>query len=189
MNLNYTLILASKSPRRQQLLKEAGFSFEVRTLDTDESFPEELPNIEIARYLAEKKAAAFSGSIKDKELIITSDTTVVIDDIILNKPENKEHAIQMLQMLSGRSHAVITGVCLSTVNKSISFEEITEVYFKELTTEEIVHYVDHFKPYDKAGAYGIQEWIGLIGITRIEGSYFNVVGLPVQRLYQEILNF
>jgi septum formation protein len=189
MNFNYSLILASKSPRRHQLLKEAGFTFEVMVKETDESFPDDLPKKKIAIYLAEKKAAVYKDSLTPNQLLITSDTTVVVDDIILNKPEDKKHAVEMLKLLSGRSHLVITGVCLTSIAKSRSFDETTEVFFNNLTDQEIHYYVDNFLPLDKAGAYGIQEWIGLIGIEKIVGSYFNVVGLPVQRLYNEIYNF
>lgn len=170
-------------------MKEAGFQFEIRTLDTDESFPDDLPKRLVASYLAEKKAAAFKGQIGTSELLITSDTTVLVDDIILNKPEDRNHAIEMLKMLSGRSHLVITGVCLSSKLKTTSFEDITEVFFRKLSEKEIIAYIDDYQPYDKAGAYGIQERIGLIGIEKIIGSYFNVMGLPVHKLYKELQNF
>ncbi|CAN5382905.1 Maf-like protein [soil metagenome] len=188
MNFNQSLILASNSPRRKQLLQEAGFTFTVKTKETDEDFPDDLPVIKVARYLAEKKAEAFREELSEA-IIITADTVVICEGISLAKPAHKKEALAMLQTLSGKKHQVVTGMCLLNVKKKISFEVITEVYFKDLSGEEIDHYIDNYKPYDKAGAYGIQEWLGLIGIERINGSYYNVVGLPVQRLYEELKNF
>ena len=186
----YNIILASKSPRRKQLLREMGVGFEIRTKDVDESFPVNLSGGKVATYLCEKKAAAFSVSeIGENELIITADTIVCLGDKILNKPGDRRHAIEMLQDLSGKKHEVITGVCLRSRKKQESFFVATHVYFKNLTAEEIAFYVDHYKPFDKAGAYGIQEWIGHIGILKIEGSYFNVMGLPTVRLYEAMAKF
>jgi septum formation protein len=190
ISIPYKIILASNSPRRQELLRELGFSFEVRVRPVDESYPEHLTMHEVALFLCEKKAMAFSKSELGKnELLITADTIVCLEDEILNKPLDRPHAIEMLQKLSGKKHAVITGVCLKSVEKIHSFFDLTDVYFRKLNTVEIEFYVDRFKPFDKAGAYGIQEWIGCAAIERIEGSYFNVVGLPTARLYEELLRF
>lgn len=189
-NLNkYRIILASKSPRRKQLLSELGIDFEVRTLDVEELFPEDMAVVEIPAYLAELKAAPFKARLKPDELIITSDTIVSIDNLVLGKPDNKEEALAMLQQLSGRSHQVISGVSLLTINRQETFTATTDVFFKKLSDEEIIYYIDKFQPYDKAGAYGIQEWIGHAAVERIEGSYFNVMGLPVQHLYEVLKTF
>lgn len=185
-SVSYQLILASASPRRQQILKEAGYEFIVSPAHPDESFPPQHPPADVARYLAEKKAHAFKGKITDQQLVITSDTTVVLGNTILNKPANEEEAYQMLRSLSGCQHQVITGVCLYTNQKEFSFSDTTEVWFKELSDEEIWYYIKNYKPFDKAGSYGIQEWIGMIGITKIEGSYFNVMGLPIHRVVAEL---
>jgi len=186
----YRIILASQSPRRQQLLKELGLDFEVMAVDIDETYPPSLKGKDIAVFLSELKAKAYdSKNLYENCLIITADTIVWQNGQILPKPVDYNDAVRILQTLSGNVHEVITGVSLRTKNKLRSFHSITKVYFKNLTLEEIHHYIEHYKPYDKAGAYGIQEWIGYIGIERIEGSYFNVVGLPVQRLYSELLNF
>jgi len=187
---NYQIILASASPRRQELLGLMGIDFVKRLKPVEEVFPQELKPEEAARFLCEKKAMAFDDSeIAWNELIITADTIVCLDDEILNKPENRKHAIEMLQKLSGKKHQVITGVALRSRKKLKSFTVSTNVSFKKLTDEEIIFYVDNFRPFDKAGAYGIQEWIGFIGITAIDGSYYNVVGLPTARLYDELANF
>lgn len=186
---NFQLILASKSPRRQQLLGDLGLSFEVITLDVDESFPDNMPVNEVAAFLAEKKAAAFSAEITGNQLIITADTIVAQGGFVLNKPDNTDQAREMLRILSGKKHEVITGVCLLSKSKKVVFSAKTDVWFKELSEEEISYYIEHYKPFDKAGAYGIQEWIGYIGIYRIDGSYFNVMGLPVQQLYTQLANF
>lgn len=188
MNFNHSLILASNSPRRKQLLEEAGFKFKVKTKETDESFPLDLPVIQIARYLAEKKADAFLEELGEA-IIITADTVVICDQSSLAKPADKEEAAAMLKKLSGKKHQVVTGICLLNHKKRVSFEVITDVFFKVLSEEEINYYLENYKPYDKAGAYGIQEWIGLIGIEKINGSYYNVVGLPVQRVYEELKRF
>ncbi len=185
----YEFILASKSPRRKELLKEMGLSFTVSVFDVPEDFPDHLSVFEIPVFLAEMKAKPFSGILKENELVVAADTIVSLDGKVLNKPSNREDAFQMLRMLSGNVHQVITAICLKSARKQKSFYEVTDVVFKELSDLEIDYYLDHYEPYDKAGAYGIQEWIGFIGITRIEGSYFNVVGLPVQKLYEEIRRF
>lgn len=184
---NYTIILASKSPRRQYLLKELGLNFRIDTSKSiEESFPDQLKAEEIALYLAEQKAKAFNDSLAEKDILITADTIVWLDGKVLNKPRNYKDAIEMLKQLSGQMHQVLTGVCISTVSKQVSFYANTNVYFKKLSDNEITFYIDNFKPFDKAGSYGIQEWIGYIGIERIEGSYFNVMGLPIQKLYEEL---
>lgn len=175
------IILASQSPRRKELLALLDIEFTVEVREVDEVFPDDLVATEVAEYLAKLKASAFTN-ITDEQLIITADTVVVLDNKILGKPKNKAESTQMLQSLSNRSHRVITGVCIKTCDKTISFSNTTKVYFKELTASEIDYYIENYKPFDKAGSYGIQEWIGAIGITKIEGSYFNVVGLPIQEL-------
>jgi septum formation protein len=162
-----------------------GFDFEIRTKEVDESFPSEMDVTLVAQYLAEKKSRAF-GTLAKKELLITSDTTVVLDNRILNKPVDEREASEMLNALSGHSHEVITGVCLSASDKTISFSETTRVYFRGLTKSEIKHYIVTHQPMDKAGAYGIQEWIGMVGIEKIEGDYYNVMGLPTHQLYQKL---
>jgi septum formation protein len=184
------LILASKSPRRQQLLRELGVEFDVRANgDDDELFPNSLSMTEIPIYLAKHKAKPLLSSLYENEILITSDTIVWCDGHVIGKPSNNEEAFKILSMLSGNKHTVITGVCISSVEKSSSFYATTDVYFRKLTNDEIWYYINNYKPFDKAGAYGIQEWIGFIGIERIEGSYFNVMGLPVQKLYVELQNF
>lgn len=182
---NYHVVLASNSPRRRELLAGLGIDFEVRVLPgIDESYPENLPVVDIAQYIATKKAAAYDVAVD--ELLITADTVVIVDDLVLGKPHNTDEASRMLHLLSGRTHQVVTGVCLRTRSCEHSFAVTTDVAFKVLTEEEIVHYVSVYKPFDKAGAYGIQEWIGFIGVTGLHGSYFNVMGLPVQRIYTEL---
>lgn len=182
---NYHVVLASNSPRRRELLAGLGIDFEVRVLPgIDESYPENLPVVDIAQYIATKKAAAYDVAVD--ELLITADTVVIVDDLVLGKPHNTDEASRMLHLLSGRTHQVVTGVCLRTRSCEHSFAVTTDVTFKVLTEEEIMHYVSVYKPFDKAGAYGIQEWIGFIGVTGLHGSYFNVMGLPVQRIYTEL---
>jgi len=185
------LVLASNSPRRKKLLKKLKIPFETKIKDIPEEFyPAYLTKEKIPEFLAVKKASFYSDEISlPGTILITADTIVLCDDIILGKPGNYTEAYKMLEMLSGKSHEVITGVALTSVNKQKVFHSVTKVYFKNLTKEEIDFYIKNYKPYDKAGAYGIQEWIGMIGIERIEGSYFNVVGLPVQKLYTELLKF
>jgi septum formation protein len=180
------IILASKSPRRQELLRLMDIEFRVVLKDVDESYPDHLKPEEIAVYIAEKKAQAFDETIED-EIVLTADTIVCIDNQILGKPETPEHAIEMLQLLSGRMHRVITGVCLLYKHKYHTFYDVSEVFFGKLSDDEIRTYVDKYQPMDKAGSYGIQERIGLIGIERINGSYTNVVGLPTEKLYRELM--
>jgi septum formation protein len=186
-DLKYKLILASNSPRRKELLAGLGVPFEVRVLqDIDEHYPENLPVNEVARYIAKEKADAYRRIVAPDELIITADTVVIVGDEILGKPVDEADAVRMLKLLSGRTHQVTTGVCLLTAEKERCFDVTTDVTFKTLTDEEIHYYVNRYRPFDKAGAYGIQEWIGYIGVTGLHGSYYNVMGLPVQRIYQEL---
>jgi septum formation protein len=187
---NYNIILASGSPRRKQLLSEMGIKFQVRPGSVNENYPDDMAPQEIAEYLSSIKAEGFSeGELTDNTLIITADTIVTLNEKVLGKPVDRTDAIKILQQLSGKSHQVITGVTLKMLSKQKTFSVSTLVYFKELTEKEIVYYIDTFKPYDKAGAYGIQEWIGHAAIEKIEGSYFNVMGLPTHRLYEELLQF
>ncbi|MGN6641183.1 MAG: Maf family nucleotide pyrophosphatase [Mucilaginibacter sp.] len=183
--MNHKIILASKSPRRQELLRLMDVDFRIELREVDESYPESLSPEEVAVYIAEKKAKAYDGSVDD-EVVLTADTIVVVDDKILGKPESLDHAVETLQMLSGRVHRVITGVCLLYKHQYNLFYDVSEVFFRKLTDEEIHSYVHKYQPMDKAGAYGIQQWIGLIGIERINGSYTNVVGLPTEKLYQQL---
>lgn len=185
----YHFILASKSPRRQFLLKDLGLNFEVHTKEVDESFPETLKAREIPLFLCEKKANAFDGELNENTIVITADTIVWVDGHVLNKPENYEDAVRMLKILSGKMHEVYTGVCIKSKHKTKVFYSLTKVYFKPLSEHEIEYYIKNFHPYDKAGAYGAQEWIGYIAVEKIEGSYFNVMGLPVRELYEELLKF
>ena len=181
------LILASNSPRRKELLAGLGLPFEVRVLqDIDESYPADLPVSDVALYIAGKKADAYRAVVKADELIITADTVVIVGDEILGKPVDKADAVRMLRLLSGRTHQVTTGVCLLTATNEHRFAVTTDVTFKALSDEEIHYYVDTYKPFDKAGAYGIQEWIGYVGVTCLHGSYYNVMGLPVQRIYEAL---
>lgn len=187
--MRYKVILASKSPRRQELLKGLGMDFEIRTKEIEEVFPPALFKEEIPLYLSNLKAKAFEKELKEDELVITSDTIVWNENKQLGKPKDRAEAIKMLQNLSGKQHEVITAVTLMTKTKTHSFCEITKVFFKELSLDEIAYYIDNYKPYDKAGSYGIQEWIGFVGIEKIEGDYFNVVGLPLFRLNKELKQF
>lgn len=184
--MNYNIILASNSPRRKELLAGLGIDFTVKTKDVDETFPNSMAVEEVPLFLSQKKAAAFDGELSDSDLIITADTIVTIDGKVLGKPQNRDHAIEILEMLLGREHEVITGVTIKTSKHICSFTSTTKVYFTFLTRQQICYYIDNYKPYDKAGAYGIQEWIGYVAIHRIEGSFYNVMGLPVQRLYEEL---
>jgi septum formation protein len=186
---DYKIILASKSPRRNSLLKELGLKFEVRIHETEEIYPSSIPFEEIPGYLAKLKALQFKNEIDDQTIVITADTIVYIENEVLGKPVNYDDAYLMLQKLSDGWHEVATGVCLFSNKKKEVFTSVTKVLFKSLTHEEIDFYITKFKPFDKAGAYGIQEWIGLIGAERIDGCYFNVMGLPVQRLYEELCKF
>jgi septum formation protein len=184
------IILASKSPRRQELLKGMDLSFEIITKDVDESFPVDMPLVDVAEFLCSKKAAAFDAAeLPENFLLITADTIVIVEDKILNKPADRSEAIEMLMQLSGRWHKVVTGISLRCIKKNRVFHEISEVKFGELNQSEIEWYVDKYQPFDKAGAYGIQEWIGYIAIEAVKGSFYNVMGLPTHRLYMEIKAF
>ena len=184
------IILASGSPRRRELMKGLGLDFEVRLLDgIDESFPEGLTGEEIAQTISRKKADAYRATLTADELLVTADTIVFLDGTVLGKPRDEDDARRMLRLLSGRTHQVITGVTLLTSEREYTFDSVSNVTFAHITDEEIDHYVREYRPLDKAGAYGVQEWIGFVGVERIEGSYFNVMGLPVQRLYQELKKF
>ncbi|MDH5610251.1 MAG: Maf family nucleotide pyrophosphatase, partial [Cyclobacteriaceae bacterium] len=177
MNPETRLVLASNSPRRQQLLKDAGFLFHAEAKPFPENYPAQMDKENVAQYLAGEKNR-FHRTVFPTDILITADTTVILDNHLLEKPENEREAYQMLMKLSGKTHQVITGVCISSRQKTISFAETTLVEFRQLSDEEINHYIGTYRPYDKAGAYGIQEWIGLVGINKIQGSYHNVVGLP-----------
>mgnify|MGYP001463752992 FL=1 len=184
----YEVILASNSPRRKELLAGLGVDYEVRTLpDVDESYPETLQGADIPLYIAKEKADAYVAMMQPGELMITADTIVWLDGKVLGKPQDREDALQMLRTMSGRTHEVFTGVCITTTDWQRSFTAQTEVRFATLSEEEIAYYVDNFQPMDKAGAYGVQEWIGFIGVENISGSYYNIMGLPVQKLYRELL--
>jgi septum formation protein len=184
------IILASQSLRRRQLLEEIGLKYELRIKDVDESYPAELQCEDVVRYIAEKKSAAFAGEeLTEESVLITADTIVWLDGGSLLKPTDEADAIAMLGKLSGRKHRVATGVCLRSKTKKKVFHVLTDVYFKPLSLEEREYYVKKYKPFDKSGSYGIQEWIGLVGIERIEGSYTNVMGLPMKELYEELLSF
>ena len=184
---NYHIILASNSPRRRELLSGLGIEYEVRTIDgIDESYPTDLPVELIAEYIAAEKAAAYQRQMAADELLITADTIVVVAGEVMGKPHDADDARRMLRKLSNCTHQVITGVCLTTTDRQRRFSVTTDVTFKDLTDEEIDYYITNYRPYDKAGAYGIQEWIGYIGVTDLNGSYFNVMGLPVQRIYMEL---
>lgn len=183
----YHIILASNSPRRKELLAGLDIPFEIRVLDDiDESYPPYLPTKEIAGYISKKKADAYQQTMATDELIITADTIVVLGEEVMGKPKDAVEAYKMLRELSGKTHQVITGVCLTTKNRQTCFSVETDVTFKDLTDEEIHYYIDRYHPFDKAGSYGIQEWIGYIGVTGMNGSYFNVMGLPVQRIYEAL---
>ena len=189
----YHIILASNSPRRRELLSGLGIPFEVKVLpearlntDIEENYPADLSVSQIAEYIAREKAMAYRDLMADNDLIITADTIVIVGDEVMGKPVDADDARRMLRKLSGGTHQVTTGVCLTTKHVQRHFSVTTDVTFKVLTDEEINHYIDVYKPFDKAGAYGIQEWIGYIGVTQLNGSYFNVMGLPVQRIYMEI---
>lgn len=183
------LILASQSPRRRDLLQQIGYSFEVRLKPIEEIYPPEIPVEDVPVYLAKLKAAAFKGEIAPDEVLISSDTIVLLEGKVLGKPRDRADAIQILKALSGKMHQVISGVCLTSNHSQHCFSEETNVHFRELTEQEITYYVDEYNPYDKAGAYAIQEYIGMIGITRIEGCYYNVMGLPMSRLHRALSEF
>ena len=183
------LILASKSPRRYELMKMAGFEFIVASKNVEENHPEGLAPELIPASLATKKAKAFLGELDDDTVVIGADTIVILDGVIYEKPNDREHAILMLSALSGKMHKVVTGVCILSNKKEVVFSETTKVYFNPFTPAEIKYYVDNYQPFDKAGAYACQEWIGAIGIKKFDGDYFNVVGLPINRVYYELNRF
>lgn len=185
----YNIILASQSPRRQKLLKEIVPEFEIRTKDYDESFDADIPALEVAPYLSVIKAKAFRPDLAANDLLITADTTVVLNDEVINKPDGRKEAIEMISRLSGNVHTVVSGVSISTSDRIETLSSHTKVFFDEISQYEIEHYVDRFEPYDKAGSYGIQEWIGYIGINKIEGCYYNVMGLPLNALFKQLKSF
>lgn len=188
INLSHALVLASNSPRRQQLLREMGLEFTVQVRPTDELFPADMPVSDVAGYLAQHKAEQFAHDLGEK-LILCADTVVVVDDTILNKPADAAEAHDMLQLLSGRSHQVITGVCLLSPQGYQTISDVAHVTFKRLSDSEIEYYIAHYRPFDKAGAYGVQEWIGMIGIPRIEGSFYTIMGLPLHKVYELLQPF
>lgn len=184
---NYKILLASKSPRRRELLQMLRIPFNVISIGgLDESYPPNIPLIDVPQYVSTMKANAYQEHIKEDEMIITADTMVICDDKILGKPKDSEEAVEMLMYLSGKTHKVATGVTISTKDNRTSFTTVSEVTFAKITEEEVRYYVENFMPLDKAGAYGIQEWIGAVAVSGIKGSYYNVMGLPVHRLYQEL---
>ena len=184
------LILASASPRRRQLMADAGLEFTLAPkFECDESYPATLPAAEVASFLSALKSEAYPEPLAEGEILVTADTTVVVGERVLGKPADREEACEMLRAMSGCSHTVYTGVTLRSCDKKHTFAVATLVYFREMSDDEIAYYVDNYRPYDKAGAYGIQEWIGYVAIERIEGSFYNVMGLPVQRLYTELISF
>ena len=187
--MNRKIILASKSPRRFELMKMAGFEFTVDSKNVEENHPEGLAPHLITVSLATKKANAFIEELDDNTVIIGADTIVILEGVIYEKPNDREHAIEMLLALSGKMHEVVTGVCILSNKKEVVFSETTKVYFNPFTLPEIEYYVDNYKPFDKAGSYACQEWIGAIGIKKFDGDYFNVVGLPINRVYQELKQF
>lgn len=182
------LLLASKSPRRRELLSQLGFEVEYISIDVDEHLASPLPPPEVAEHLARRKASAYTGTLAEGDVLVTADTVVVHDGHVMGKPTDRDEAISMLHELSGQHHTVYTGVCLRSATDNVSFTEATNVHFNPLSDEVIAYYVDNYRPFDKAGAYGIQEWIGMVGIGRIDGCYYNVVGLPVPRLYETLKN-
>lgn len=186
----YKIILASNSPRRKLLLSGLGIPFEVKVLpDIDESYPEDMPLTEVAEYIAHEKAEAYKPMMDEDELIITADTIVIAAGEVMGKPKDDDDVRRMLGILSNRTHHVVTGVCITTAQRQSSFSAITDVTFKQLTPQEIDYYLENFHPYDKAGAYGVQEWIGYIGVSAINGSFYNVMGFPIQRIYNELSTF
>ncbi len=186
----FNLILSSRSPRRQQLMAGLNLHFEIKAKNVKEIYPKEMLFEEVPAYLSKLKATAFKrDKLEAHDILITADTIVVLEGQIIGKPKSKAEAIKILQALSGKRHKVITGVCLTSNTKQHIFSDTSEVYFKELNIKDIEYYVEEYSPLDKAGAYGIQEWIGYVGIDKIEGSFYNVMGLPTQMLYEELLNF
>lgn len=189
LQLSYELILASASPRRQQLLKTLDVPFRVEVKPIDETPPPAMPLEKIASFLAQKKAEVFAKTLQKNELVLTADTVVICENEFLGKPETAEEAFDMISKLSGKSHSVITGVCLRSLEKEMVFADETKVFFRKMTDSEIRYYVEQYKPYDKAGAYGAQDWIGLSAIERLEGSYFTVMGLPTHLVYEALRDF
>ena len=185
----FQIILGSNSPRRQELLKSLGFTFLNKPINADESFPINLLAEEIPLFLAEKKADAYAEDLTEQEILITADTIVWCEGKVFNKPANFVEGKKMLETLSGKMHEVFTGVCLKSGNKQTTFYDVSKVYFKKLKPEEIEYYLTNYSPYDKAGGYGVQDWLGYIGIDKIEGSFYNVMGLPVKELYEELIKF
>lgn len=182
------IILSSNSPRRKELLAGLGVDFEVRVLKgVDERYPDDIPLNEVPLYIAIEKASAYT--VAQDELVVTADTVVIVDNEILGKPKDRAEAYGMLRKISGKTHQVVTGVCLTTIDDQRSFTVTTDVEFKELSDNEIFYYIDKYRPFDKAGAYGIQEWIGYVGVLSLKGSYYNVMGLPVQRIYEEFTSY
>lgn len=188
-NYPYQLILGSSSPRRQELLKSLGFNFLIKPINADESFPPHLQAEDIPLYLAEKKADAYPDELSETQILITSDTIVWCEGKVYNKPANFVEGKKMLESLSGKMHEVYTAICLKSGNKQTTFFDVSKVYFKKFKPEEIEYYLINYQPYDKAGAYGVQDWLGYIGIEKIEGSFYNVMGLPVKELYDELIKF
>ncbi len=185
---NHNIILASGSPRRQQFFKDLGLHFEIRLKPIKEEYPPTLRHFEITNYLSQLKSIPYLEELKDDDILITSDTIVWLDDNALGKPRSDQEAFDMLSSMSGKTHEVITSVCIRTKSYQKTVSNVTKVTFKPLTEDEIWHYIKNYSPYDKAGAYGIQEWIGLIGVTKLEGSYFNVMGLPTHLVYETLNN-
>lgn len=186
----YNIVLASKSPRRQELLKGIGVDFSILTKEVDESFPSKLPLIDVAPFLSLKKAKAFEDAeLPENYMVITADTVVIVENEILGKPKDRDDAVRMINLLSGKVHKVVTGVTVHTKEKTKTFSVTSKVTFESLDIQEVNYYIDNYKPYDKAGAYGVQEWIGYIGVSNVEGSYYNVMGLPTQRLYKVLKEF
>ena len=185
----YKIILASGSPRRQQFFKDLDLDFEIRLKDIEEIYPDDLQGVEITNYLAQLKANAFDGEIAANEILVTSDTIVWLNNKALGKPKNYDDAFAILKSLSNETHEVITSVCFKTIDKTETIFDVTKVTFNRISDEAIRYYLDNYKPFDKAGAYGIQEWVGLVGITRIDGSYTNVVGLPTEKVYQYLSKY
>jgi septum formation protein len=183
------LILASQSPRRKELLKGLGVDFEIRIKDINEDFPQNLDPSEVAGFLSAKKAAAFASEIGPDEILLTSDTVVILNGKILGKPADEEEAFEMISALSGKTHLVTTGITFLTLGKELTLSDTAKVFFKELSRQEIEYYISNYKPFDKAGAYGIQEWIGFVGVQKIEGSYFTVMGLPIHLVYDVLKNW
>lgn len=183
ISLPYQIILGSKSPRRQELLASLDIPFEIRKIEIDESFPADLSPVDVPEFLARKKGQHQLSEMQDNEMIITSDTVVVCENQTMGKPKDALEAKEMLRFLSGKTHQVVTGVCIATKSKTVSFSDTTDVTFKALSDEQIDYYVRQYQPFDKAGSYGIQEWIGMTGISSIKGSFYNVMGLPVEKLF------